>query len=486
VLKQQSIILQQMKQLDAAAVESVPVVDQHERVLVELESQLMQPLQNVLQASAIAIGHDNIHTAALHPVTGSPLPQPTTASSPLTPQRVAASPAKVPARSPPVQLSAAAGAALYHTVPLRAQNALACKTHPKLLGAHGGEVCCFCSACVTAVRRVKHTLAQAGMALQDFGGSEFELPVTRVEATEPRISRAGERCARCGAEREGAGEQGMCTLHKVWLFGQSDPVPAPKWICHAACLAECHPSVWGSAGDDATSSRPESRVCTSHTRSVDNSPSQAAEFVGERCKLFQSEEERAAGMPLLGGFKMHLAELPEERDDSPISHLDDHDHASSGCSTPVSSHEGADEGKAAKGPVSSGSMQGYLLKKGGSRVVPELTFDISKMSWSSVSKLFGRRNWKRRYFVLDGDTGKLSYYRSKLDKELLGCIDTKHGCAAYKFTHHRRHNVLALTCPNRDNFLICNDTPYEMQVWSDALSVHLANGVQGIATTIMM
>lgn len=77
----------------------------------------------------------------------------------------------------------------------------------------------------------------------------------------------------------------------------------------------------------------------------------------------------------------------------------------------MSSHEGADEGKAAKGPVSSGSMQGYLLKKGGSRVVPELTFDISKMSWSSVSKLFGRRNWKRRYFVLDGDTGKLSYYR---------------------------------------------------------------------------
>lgn len=57
--------------------------------------------------------------------------------------------------------------------------------------------------------------------------------------------------------------------------------------------------------------------------------------MGERCKLFQSEEERAAGMPLLGGFKMHLAELPEERDDSPISHLDDHDHASSGCSTPV-------------------------------------------------------------------------------------------------------------------------------------------------------
>ena len=61
------------------------------------------------------------------------------------------------------------------------------------------------------------------------------------------------------------------------------------------------------------------------------------------------------------------------------------------------------------------NKQGYLLKKGGSKVD-----DAGR-----PKKMFTRHNWKTRYFVLDSESGLLSFYATKADHTALGTIALK-------------------------------------------------------------
>jgi hypothetical protein len=59
------------------------------------------------------------------------------------------------------------------------------------------------------------------------------------------------------------------------------------------------------------------------------------------------------------------------------------------------------------------SRSGYLLKKGGSK--------------KERSALFGRKNWKRRFFYLDGATSQLAYYKVRQRVS----FDIKQGSSLY-------------------------------------------------------
>ena len=54
-------------------------------------------------------------------------------------------------------------------------------------------------------------------------------------------------------------------------------------------------------------------------------------------------------------------------------------------------------------------------------------------------------------------TGELRYFKDRTDKDMgncLGLIDLRFNYMAYKFMHHNRSNMVAITCPSRKNFLV--------------------------------
>ena len=115
-------------------------------------------------------------------------------------------------------------------------------------------------------------------------------------------------------------------------------------------------------------------------------------------------------------------------------------------------------------------MSGYLYKKGGSK----RGMDGSPM------KTFTRRNWKRRYFLLDGPTGMLCYYEKEEDAGVippLGHLPLPE-CEVAEIRHKTYKNCVQINAPGREGFKAAADTRSDLEDWCEAISLHTPQPVQ--------
>lgn len=103
---------------------------------------------------------------------------------------------------------------------------------------------------------------------------------------------------------------------------------------------------------------------------------------------------------------------------------------------------------------------------------------LSKKALNQSNSLFSARNWKKRWFILDG--GYLTYYES-FDKTKNEPINKKGvvpviGCQVVLLTHHDRKFVFGLQHPSRKSVNLSAETEELMQIWLRALH----NAVTGI------
>ena len=105
-------------------------------------------------------------------------------------------------------------------------------------------------------------------------------------------------------------------------------------------------------------------------------------------------------------------------------------------------------------------MSGYLWKKGGSK----------RASDGSPLKMFTRRNWKRRFFLLDGPTGALCYYEKEDDAGVIAPL------GSLPLTECIVQEI-KLNAPGREGFKAAADTRSDLEEWCEAISLHTPNPV---------
>ena len=120
------------------------------------------------------------------------------------------------------------------------------------------------------------------------------------------------------------------------------------------------------------------------------------------------------------------------------------------------------------------NKSGFLNKKGG-----------SKRDERGNSKFFSRRNWNRRYFVLDGSCSMLQYYKEKVDDSIspssrpasLGSFDLR-ACSITSVHTNDHGNCIRIETKGRDGFTISCESVDEAEQWLSALTLH--SGQQGV------
>ena len=114
-------------------------------------------------------------------------------------------------------------------------------------------------------------------------------------------------------------------------------------------------------------------------------------------------------------------------------------------------------------------MSGYLWKKGGSK----------RASDGSPLKMFTRRNWKRRFFLLDGPSGALCYYEKEDDAGVippLGSLPLTE-CIVQETKHKSYKHCVLVDAPGREGFKAAADTRSDLEEWCEAISLHTPNPV---------
>mmetsp|Transcript_29440 Transcript_29440/g.95898 ORF Transcript_29440/g.95898 Transcript_29440/m.95898 type:complete len:477 (+) Transcript_29440:404-1834(+) len=108
-------------------------------------------------------------------------------------------------------------------------------------------------------------------------------------------------------------------------------------------------------------------------------------------------------------------------------------------------------------------FSGWAAKKGGSKRDPDTGEHIASKF------LFGRRNWKTRFFVLDGRHMRLDYFDRQGASSPLGFLDlTK--CNVASCNHHSHQHCFSFDAPGRDSFLMALATAEEYAEWLEAFS----------------
>lgn len=109
-------------------------------------------------------------------------------------------------------------------------------------------------------------------------------------------------------------------------------------------------------------------------------------------------------------------------------------------------------------------MEGFLEKKGG-----------------TGDSTFGRRNWKKRWFILDGHI--LSYFES-FDQHLGRPVNKKgevdvEGCVTKVINHRERNFVFSVSAGEID-FYLCAESERDMKLWLNTLDVACTGLPRGI------
>ncbi|KAK3258689.1 hypothetical protein CYMTET_32279 [Cymbomonas tetramitiformis] len=105
--------------------------------------------------------------------------------------------------------------------------------------------------------------------------------------------------------------------------------------------------------------------------------------------------------------------------------------------------------------------EGFLLKKGGSKV--------SRRENSALkSNMFGRHNWKRRYFIIDDVM--LRYYTDPFARTPLGELDL-YGCTVRRHAHEHFTHCFALKVQARPaEMLLSAETEETTWAWMSAIN----------------